>query len=54
MIKSMTAYGRAKQTSEQTDITVEIKSVNSKYLDLSLKLPRQYTFIEDKVRSYIQ
>ena len=54
MIKSMTAYGRAKQTSEQTDITVEIKSVNSKYLDLSLKLPRQYTFLEDKVRSYIQ
>ncbi len=53
MIKSMTAFGRAKVSAEQCDITVEIKSVNSKYLDLSLKLPRQYTFLEDKIRSYI-
>ncbi len=53
MIKSMTAFGRSKVSDGQNDITVEIKSVNSKYLDLSLKLPRQYTFLEDKVRSYI-
>ena len=53
MIKSMTAFGRAKVSVGQNDITVEIKSVNSKYLDLSLKLPRQYAFLEDKVRSYI-
>lgn len=53
MIKSMTAYGRAKVSAGQNDITVEIKSVNSKYLDLSIKLPRQYTFLEDKIRAYI-
>ena len=53
MIKSMTAYGRTKVSSGQNDITVEIKSVNSKYLDLTIKLPRQYTFLEDKIRSYI-
>ena len=53
MIKSMTAYGRAKHSADQTDFTVEIKSVNSKYLDLSIKLPRQYTFLEDKIRGYI-
>ena len=56
MIKSMTAYGRAKYSdaARSTDYTVEIKSVNSKYLDLSLKLPRQYTFLEDKIRVYLQ
>ena len=54
MIKSMTAYGRAKHSANNTDFTVEIKSVNSKYLDLSIKLPRQYTFLEDKIRGYIQ
>ena len=53
MIKSMTAFGRAKVSVGQNDVTVEIKSVNSKYLDLTLKLPRQYTFLEDKVRAYI-
>ena len=53
MIKSMTAFGRAKVSDGQMDITAEIKSVNSKYLDLTLKLPRQYTFLEDKVRSHI-
>ncbi len=52
----MTAYGRAKYSdaARSTDYTVEIKSVNSKYLDLSLKLPRQYTFLEDKIRVYLQ
>ncbi len=54
MIKSMTAYGRAKYSAEAYDYSVEIKSVNSKYLDLSIKLPRQYTFLEDKIRSHIQ
>lgn len=53
MIKSMTAYGRSRQSIEGADITVEIKSVNSKYLDLSIKVPRQYSFLEDKIRTYI-
>ncbi len=54
MIKSMTAFGRAKVEGEIRDITVEIKSVNSRFLDCSVKLPRQYLFLEEKIKGYIQ
>lgn len=54
MIKSMTAYGRGRRTTEEKDITAEIKSVNSRYLDCSVKLPHRYAFLEDKIRAYIQ
>ena len=55
MQKSMTAFGRAKGSSRDgsLDITAEIKSVNSRYLDCSVKLPRAYSFLEEKVKSYI-
>lgn len=50
MIKSMTGYGAGTaQTSEKT-FTVEIKSVNSRYSDFSIKLPRIYTFLEDSLK----
>ncbi len=54
MICSMTAYGRARSESQELTLTVEIKSVNSRYLDLSVRLPRAYSYLEDKVKSYIQ
>lgn len=56
MIRSMTAYGRASNTgaSDGKNITVELKSVNNRYLDCSVKLPRVYAFLEDRVRQYIQ
>ncbi len=56
MIRSMTAYGRASNTgaSDGKNITVEFKSVNNRYLDCSVKLPRVYAFLEDRVRQYIQ
>ncbi len=54
MIKSMTAFGRARVEGEDRDITVEIKSVNSRFLDCSVKLPRQYLFLEERIKSYIQ
>ncbi len=54
MIRSMTAFGRARVTTQEKDITVEIKSVNSRYLDCTVRLPRRYGFLEDKVKTYAQ
>ncbi|MBU5627274.1 YicC family protein [Oscillibacter sp. MSJ-2] len=54
MIKSMTGYGRARQTRNQRDITVEVRSVNNRYLDCTVKMPRIYTFAEDAIRSRVQ
>ena len=54
MIKSMTAYGRANLQTEAKDITVEIRSVNNRYLDCNVRLPGRYRHLEEKVRAYIQ
>ena len=54
MIRSMTAFGRARVTTEEKDITVEIKSVNSRYLDCTVRMPRRYGFLEDRVKTYAQ
>ena len=55
MQKSMTAFGRSRRTSSDgaLDITAEIKSVNSRYLDCSVKLSRAYSCLEDKVKLYL-
>ena len=50
----MTAFGRARVTTEERDITVEIKSVNSRYLDCTVRMPRRYGFLEDRVKTYVQ
>lgn len=54
MIRSMTAFGRATCSIEGKEITAEIKSVNSRFLDCNIKISRMYSFLEDKVREYIQ
>ena len=54
MIKSMTGYGRAQGTFSGGDITVEIKSVNNRYLDCGVKLPRGYAYLEESVKSLVQ
>ncbi|MBP3370282.1 MAG: YicC family protein [Clostridia bacterium] len=54
MIKSMTAFGRARKTVGGKDITVEIKSVNNRFFDCSVKLPRSFSFLEEKVKPYLQ
>ncbi len=54
MIRSMTAYGRATASVEGKEITAEIKSVNSRFLDCNIKISRMYSFLEDRVREYIQ
>ncbi len=55
MQKSMTAFGRARRQSKDSglDITAEIKSVNSRYLDCTVKISRAYSFLEEKIKSYI-
>ena len=50
MIKSMTGYGSGKAELGSKAFTVEIKSVNSRYSDFSIKMPRIYTFLEDPIR----
>ena len=54
MVKSMTAFGRAKREGEIKDITVEIKSVNSRFFDYNVKIPRAYIFLEERIKSYVQ
>lgn len=54
MIKSMTAFGRAKCENETKAVTVEIKSVNSRFFDCNVKLPRAYIALEDRIRNYVQ
>ena len=54
MVKSMTGYGRARETRNGRDITVEVRSVNNRYLDCTVKMPRAYIFAEDAVKSAVQ
>ena len=54
MIKSMTGYGRAQGSFSGGQIQVEIKSVNNRYLDCGVKLPRVYAFAEEAVKSLVQ
>lgn len=53
MVLSMTGYGRARLTLHGRDITVEIKSVNSRYFEYSSRLPRGYSFLEDKLKKLV-
>ena len=51
MVKSMTGYGRGIYSDEQRSITVEIKAVNHRYCDISVKMPRRYAFAEEKIKA---
>ena len=50
----MTGYGRARETRSGRDITVEVRSVNNRYLDCAVKMPRAYIFAEDAVKARVQ
>ena len=54
MIKSMTGFGRGEYTDGKRSITVEIKSVNHRYSDITVKMPRRYTFAEDKIKNTVK
>ena len=53
MIKSMTGYGSAKGTVEGIEVCVELKSVNNKFLDTSVRLPRSFLFAEETIKSAV-
>lgn len=54
MLKSMTGYGRVKVENDLREITVELRSVNHRYLDLNIKVPRIYGYLEDLVSKQAQ
>jgi len=54
MVKSMTGYGRAEDTFDGCTITVELRSVNNRYLDCSVRIPRLYLFAEDAIKARVQ
>lgn len=53
MIRSMTGYGRGKYEIDSREYTVEIKSVNNRYCDVSVKLPRSISYLEEKIKKEI-
>ena len=54
MVKSMTGYGRGEQTFDGVQITVELRAVNNRYLDCTIKMPRAYIFAEDAMKAKVQ
>lgn len=54
MVKSMTGYGRAVETVNGREFTVEVRSVNNRYLDCTVKLPRTLSFGEDAVKQAVK
>ena len=54
MVKSMTGYGRSVKTVNEREFTVEIRSVNNRYLDCSVKLPRVLSFAEEAIKQAVK
>ena len=51
MVRSMTGYGRGIYSDNQRSITVEVKAVNHRYCDITVKMPRKYSFAEEKIKA---
>ncbi len=54
MVKSMTGYGRGEAAGDGLTVTVELRAVNNRYLDTTVKMPRAYLFAEDAIKKEIQ
>ena len=54
MIRSMTGFGRGEDVDDVRKVTVEIKTVNHRYLDIYVKMSRKYSFAEDKIKARIK
>ena len=54
MIKSMTGYGSAKGVAEGLELSIELKSVNNRFLDTAVRMPRTYMFAEEAVKAAVQ
>lgn len=53
MIRSMTGYGRYQATVDSMNVTVELKSVNHRYFEFNSRVPRNYGFLEEKLKSFV-
>lgn len=54
MIASMTGYGRAQRTCTQGEITLELRAVNHRYFDCTVRVPRLFTYLEEVIKSRVQ
>lgn len=54
MVRSMTGYGRSVINEQSTDIIVEVRTVNHRFLDVSAKIPRSLLYIEDQIKKTVQ
>ena len=54
MIKSMTGFGRGEYSSDTLKFTVEMKSVNHRYLDANIRIPKEYAYLDTSIRSELK
>ena len=54
MIRSMTGFGRGEYSDDISKVTVEIRAVNNRYLDISVRMPRKYSFAEEKIKAEVR
>lgn len=54
MIKSMTGFGRCEVQKENRKFTVELKSVNHRYLDVNIRMPKKLNFFETSIRTLLK
>ncbi len=54
MVKSMTGFGRGEYSDGKRSVTAEIRSVNHRYCDITVKMPRRYSFAEEKVKALVK
>ena len=54
MVRSMTGFGRSEFSDEKRNVTAEIKSVNHRYNDISVRMPRRYSFAEETIKSAVK
>lgn len=54
MIRSMTGYGKKESTAQRIAVTAEIRSVNHRFLEVAVRLPRSLTSLEEQVRKTVQ
>ena len=54
MIKSMTGFGRHEMVTDECKISVEIKAVNHRYLDLGIKMPKKFNYFEASMRTLLK
>ncbi len=54
MIKSMTAFGRSSSLNDGKEISIQIKSINSRFFDCTIHIPKAYSFLEERIKAFVQ